>query len=310
MSRGHFIGLNHHRRMLADRERMAAYEAAITEAVRPGMRVLDLGTGTGVLALWAARAGAEVVAVEPHAVIEVARRVAADNGLADRIRFVRADSRELTLDAPVDLVVTECMGNFFVTDEMQPVLRDIPRHLAPGGVTLPRGISLHVAGATLPMWNELAFWEEPVGGFDFTGALDFARQSAYVVAAEPELLVTAPMCVAQFDLVKSPDEFSLRANLDVLHRRTIHAVLGWFDAQLTPDVVLSTRPGTRTHWGQTAFSVPATPVEPGDVVEMEIELVMDAELKSRWAWRGVIRRPGREDVTFSADTAMRFGGAA
>src|SRR5690606_22452433 len=114
VSRGHFIGLNHHRRMLADRERMEAYEAAITEAVRPGMRVLDLGTGTGVLAMWAARAGAEVVAVEPHAVIEVARRVAADNGLAERITFVRADSRELTLDAPVDLVVTECMGNFFV----------------------------------------------------------------------------------------------------------------------------------------------------------------------------------------------------
>ncbi|TNF27745.1 MAG: methyltransferase domain-containing protein [Deltaproteobacteria bacterium] len=296
--------------MLADRERMEAYEAAITQSVRPGMRVLDLGTGTGVLAMWAAKAGAEVVAVEPHAVIEVAKRVAADNGLADRIRFVRADSRELTLEQPVDLVVTECMGNFFVTDEMQPVLRDLPRHLAPGGKTLPLGISLHVAGATLPMWNELAFWQEPVGGFDYTGALDFARQSAYVVGTEPELLVTAPSEVARFDLVESPDTFSLRAELEVLHTRTLHAVIGWFDAQLTADVTLSTRPGTRTHWGQTAFSVPSTPVVPGDVIEVEIELVMDADLKSRWAWRGVIRRPGREDVAFEADTAMRFGGVA
>lgn len=310
MSRGHFIGLNHHRRMLADRERMEAYEAAISEAVRPGMRVLDLGTGTGVLAMWAARAGAEVVAVEPHAVIEVAKRVAADNGLAERITFIRADSQELTLDAPVDLVVTECMGNFFVTDEMQPVLRDLPRHLKPGGKTLPQAISLHVAGATLPMWRELAFWEEPVGGFDFTGALDFARQSAYVVGTEPELLVTEPAPVARFDLVASPDTFTLEARLPVLHRRTLHAVIGWFDAELTPDVTLSTRPGTRTHWGQTAFSVPATSVEPGDTVEIAIDLKMDADLKSRWAWRGVIRRPGREDVAFEADTAKRFGGAA
>lgn len=310
MSRGHFIGLNQHRRMLADRERMEAYERAIALAVAPGMRVLDLGTGTGILAMWAARAGAEVIAVEPHAIIEVARRVAADNGLAERIRFVRGDARELTLEAPVDLVITECMGNFFVTDEMQPVLRDLPRHLAPGGATLPKGITMHLAGATLPMWNELAFWDEPIGGFDYRGALDFARQAAYVVAAEPELLVTDARCVAEFPLVEAPDRFALRAELVVAERRTLHALLGWFDAELCDGVVLSTRPGTRTHWGQTAFAVPATAVEPGDRVEVEVDLAMDEDLKSRWVWRGVVRRPGRGDVTFAADTAQRFGGAA
>ena len=62
MSRGHFIGLHHHRLMLADAERMRAYQQAIAARVRPGQRVLDLGTGTGVLAMWAAQAGAEVVA--------------------------------------------------------------------------------------------------------------------------------------------------------------------------------------------------------------------------------------------------------
>ena len=129
MSRGHFIGLNHHRLMLADRIRMETYEEAIRRRVRPGMRVMDLGTGTGILAMWAAKAGAEVVAVEPHAVIEVAKALAEDNGLGEQITFVRADAKTLALDAPVDLVVTECMGNFFVTDEMQPVLRDLPRHL-------------------------------------------------------------------------------------------------------------------------------------------------------------------------------------
>ena len=310
MSRGHFIGLNQHRRMLADRERMEAYESAIDQAVRPGMRVLDLGTGTGILALWAAARGAEVVAVEPHAIIEVARRIAADNGLADRIEFIRADARELALDRPVDLVVTECMGNFFVTDEMQPVLRDLPRHLAPGGRTLPQAIRLSVAAATLPMWHELSFWTAPVGGFDFSGALDFARQAAYVVGTEPELLVSAPAEVARFPLVEAPDQFTLRASLTVTERRTVHAVIGWFDAQLTDEVELSTRPGTRTHWGQMAFAVPATAVEPGDVLDIALDLVMDEALKSRWSWRGVIRRPGREDVPFDADTALRFGGAA
>ena len=80
MSRGHFIGLNHHRQMLADRLRMEAYQRAIDLSVRPGMRVMDLGTGTGILAMWAARAGAKVTAIEPHEIIEVAKKITAAIG--------------------------------------------------------------------------------------------------------------------------------------------------------------------------------------------------------------------------------------
>lgn len=309
MSRGHFIGLNHHRLMLADGPRMRTYQRAIEARVRPGMRVMDLGTGTGILAMWAARAGAQVVAVEPTAIIGVAERVARDNGLADRITFVRETSQALTLDAPVDLVVTECMGNFFVTDEMQPVLRDLPRHLAPGGETLPRRISLHVAGAMLPFWKEIAFWTEPIGGFDYTGALDFATQQAYVVASDEELLATEIAQVADFPLVEAPNTLTLTASLAVTHKRMLHAVVGWFDADLADGVVLSTRPGTRTHWGQMAFVVPTTQVAPGDRVDITLRLSMDDDLKSGFDWRGTIVRPGRDDVPFASDTRRRFQGA-
>lgn len=311
MSRGHFIGLNHHRLMLADQVRMDTYQRAIAAAVRPGMRVLDVGTGTGVLAMWAAQAGAEVVAVEPHAIIEVARRVAADNGLADRIRFVQGDVRELeAVDGGFDLVVTECMGNFFVTDEMQPVMRSLPRLLAPDAVTIPRRITLHVAGAMLPFWNEIRFWEEPIGGLDYTGALAFARQSAYVVRTDEELVVTDVADVAGFPLVEAPDELELVGTLTVGARRTLDALVGWFDADLGADVVLSTRPGVRTHWGQMAFVVPSTAVAPGDTVSFRLTLSMDDALKSRWRWEGTIRRPGREDVSFASDTGRRFEGGA
>ncbi len=45
--------------MLDDQIRMAAYKNAIQEVVKPGMVVLDLGTGTGILGLWALQAGAK-----------------------------------------------------------------------------------------------------------------------------------------------------------------------------------------------------------------------------------------------------------
>ncbi|MFO0745011.1 MAG: class I SAM-dependent methyltransferase [Myxococcota bacterium] len=308
MSRGHFIGLNHHRLMLQDALRMDAYREAIRQRVKPGMRVMDLGTGTGVLAMWAAEAGADVVAVEPHAVIEVARRIARDNGLADKIQFIRADAKAMALDAPVDLVVTECMGNFFVTDEMQPVLRDLPRHMAPGAATLPRRISLHLAAATLPLWKEIRFWDEPIGGFDFSAAHDFARQAAYVINCEPELVATATAKVADFPLVEAPDAFVLDATLAVTKKVQLHALVGWFDADLADGVTLSTRPGQRTHWGQMAFPLPAVSVAPGDRLEVRLELAMDEKLKSYFRWSGKVVTAAGE-TAFEADTRRRFGDA-
>jgi SAM-dependent methyltransferase len=309
MSRGHFIGLNHHRLMLADRLRMEAFAAAIKARVRPGMRVLDLGTGTGILAMWAAQAGAEVVAVEPHAVIEVARRVAADNGLADRVRFVREDSREVALedDEKVELVISECMGNFFVTDEMQPVLRDLPRLMKAGGETLPRRISLHLAAATLPLWRELAFWDEPVGGLDYTAARAFAEQAAYVVHCEPDFIATDAAQVADFALVEAPDTFALACTLTATRNVTLHGLIGWFDADLAPDVTLSTAPGNRTHWGQMLFPLPETPVAAGGRVEVRLTLAMDAALRSHFRWEGRVEARSGEVVTFARDTRRRFG---
>ena len=243
MSRGHFIGLNHHRLMLADDVRMQAYQEAISRQVRPGMRVLDLGTGTGVLAMWAAKAGAEVVAIEPHEVIHVAEALARANELDAQIRFLKGDSRVLSLEGPVDLVVTECMGNFFVTDEMQPVLRDLPRHLTPDALTIPRQISLHLAAATLPMWRELSFWQQPVGDLDLSAASAFAHQAAYVIACEPELVSTERACVAAFLLIEAPDTLTLRSCLSVTRAVTLHALVGWFDADLGEGITLSTQPG-------------------------------------------------------------------
>lgn len=310
MSRGHFIGLNHHRLMLADGLRMEAYQRAIAARVEPGMRVLDLGTGTGILALWAARAGAEVVAVEPHAVIEVAKRIAEDNGLADRIRFVRGDSREIEA-AAVDLVITECMGNFFVTDEMQPVLRDLPRHFAEGVpvATMPRRIALKLAAATLPLWRELSFWEDQIGGFDFSGAIDFASQAAYVVHCEPEFIATETRTAADFVLVESPDRFTLEVSLPVTMACRLHGLIGWFDADLAEGVVLSTEPGQRTHWGQMVFPLPGVPVRPGDRLDAKLELAMDLDAhRSHFRWYGeVITKDGVHP--FERDTRKRFGGA-
>ena len=67
--------------MLSDEGRVTAFHQSIRAAVKPGDVVLELGTATGLMAFWAAQAGARHVhAVEPDAAIALARQSARDNG--------------------------------------------------------------------------------------------------------------------------------------------------------------------------------------------------------------------------------------
>ena len=88
-----------HLPMLADHERNAAYEAAIKAKVAPNDIVLDIGTGSGLLAMMAARAGAKhVYACEAHPILaEMAKTIIADNGYSEQITVIAKQSTDISL---------------------------------------------------------------------------------------------------------------------------------------------------------------------------------------------------------------------
>ena len=89
--------------------------AALEDEVRPGSRWLDLGTGTGILAVVAAQCDAgEVVAVDsdPEAVA-VAREVVAANRGLERVSF-RTGSLDPGLDGQFDGVVVNVSAAYLV----------------------------------------------------------------------------------------------------------------------------------------------------------------------------------------------------
>jgi len=107
---GQFIPLHYHFNMLQDQARTGAFRAAIQAVVRPGMKVLELGGGTGVLSFFAAEQGAEVLCVERNrALVRKARELTRLNNVDSQVEVIHDDAALFTPSEPVDLVICEML---------------------------------------------------------------------------------------------------------------------------------------------------------------------------------------------------------
>ena len=176
--------------------------AALAAAVRPDDVVLDIGTGSGVLAVAAARAGARhVYAVEASDIAEVAERVFAVNGVQDRVTLLPGWSRQIELPEPADLLVAEVIGNEPLEEEILETTLDARTdcwHLAPASI--PHALTLLARPVLLPEAEirQRAFGRAAVErwrglyGIDFEPLLDAAIPGPTHTITEGEVVATWP----------------------------------------------------------------------------------------------------------------------
>lgn len=247
-----FARVDVHRRMIADTARVSAYRRALAAVVRPDRVVLDAGTGTGLLAVLAARAGARhVYAVDRSDLLELAAEVVAASGLSDRVTLLRGDFGDVALPEPVDVIVTETFGAFALAEGAAPDLATcVARHLAPGGHLLPGRVSLHLAPVRAPdlMAAALGVFERH-GDVDLSPLRRRAATEGWSTAVRPAALLH-PGCVAATGPTTAA-HLAGEALFEALAPGPVHALAGWFTLHLTDGVDLPTGPADPpTHWKQ------------------------------------------------------------
>eukprot|EP00197_Chlamydomonas_leiostraca_P014660 CAMPEP_0202867434 /NCGR_PEP_ID=MMETSP1391-20130828/9431_1 /ASSEMBLY_ACC=CAM_ASM_000867 /TAXON_ID=1034604 /ORGANISM="Chlamydomonas leiostraca, Strain SAG 11-49" /LENGTH=379 /DNA_ID=CAMNT_0049547481 /DNA_START=156 /DNA_END=1295 /DNA_ORIENTATION=+ len=311
--------LYHQKEMLEDHKRTGAYYQAIMSNRRQfqGKVVLDVGTGSGILSIFAAKAGAKkVYAVEATDMANHARKLVAHNKLDGVVEVLQGTIETIELPEKVDIIISEWMGYFLLRESMLDsviVARD--KFLKPGGALYPSHAAMYMVPirthmtaqrvtefqGSMESWAEFLHEMQDYYQVDLDVLSDNFRkeQREYYLHTgqwtdvHPQQMLGSPCCFKKYDLHKvtlaelqAPlvEEFSMH----VADGGPVEALCGYFDVSFRGsdenpadnDVKLTTSPDPTgaTHWGQQVFYVhPALDCAPGDKLKAKFTMTRKKE---------------------------------
>uniref|UniRef100_A0A8C9YVW3 Protein arginine N-methyltransferase 3 n=1 Tax=Sander lucioperca TaxID=283035 RepID=A0A8C9YVW3_SANLU len=248
-----------HEEMLKDKVRTESYRDFMyrnPEVFRDKV-VLDVGCGTGILSMFAARAGAKkVIAVDQSEIIYQAMDIVRSNQLEDKITLIKGRIEDIKLPVEqVDIIISEWMGYFLLFESMlDSVLYARDLYLADGGSVYPDlcNISLAAVGDTQKHQDHIAFWDD-VYGFNMACMKKAVVPEAMVEAVKTETLISEPTVIQTIDCNRvCLSELEFASDFCLKITNTTDCTVSTH--RCCPLVMFSTGPQvTKTHWKQTVF---------------------------------------------------------
>ena len=284
--------------MLQDSIRTESYRKAIQEVVQPGDRVLDFGCGTGVLSIFAERAGAsKVYALDRSSMLQAAEEIFRKNGCKN-IESVFGEGDTVELPGQVDIIVSEWMGHFLFAERMlSPLITLRDKFLRPGGRIIPESCSLHLCLViNKTHYDELGFLRTRPYDIDYSPVSEWAFYEVGVHRFRAEDLHPQTVRLGEFSLTSVRETPHLLKTTITPEEATVaYGMCGWFEAQLSPNVRLSTSPFLPpTHWFHFHFPfVRPLEVAAGETIEIEVEIVPQRG-QNGYTWRASTAHEVRE----------------
>lgn len=271
-----------HFAMLNDVERNKAFESAIKHFVRPNKTVLDIGAGSGLLAMIAARHGAScVTSCEMiQAIAHLAKKIIAINGFQDQITIVPKKSGDLVVGLDLakraDVLITETIDCGLVGEGILPIIRHARQALLTADAKIiPSKAAVKFSMLESHLVHNLNFASD-AASFDVSPFNIFSTVGYFPVRLWiwPHRLLSKPTTALEFDFqVDSLKSRQKEISVQVEHNGTLHGVVFWFELDLGNGVVLNNAvDNEKSHWMQAVqcFEKPMI-VQKGDVLNLRIQ---------------------------------------
>lgn len=273
-------GLDFYADLLQGGRRLEAFRRGIASAVGPGDVVLEVGTGLGTFAFFAAQAGStDIWAVESHPVVHVAETLAAANGWGGAIRFVRGAVPDAELPEEVDVLVFEDFPVRFMDRPTYALLERLVReHLRSGGRMVPRAGRLSLAPvesrALRGTLLSLGAGDAPHFGIDWRPLRPLLANAPRKASLDEADLRGVAVQGPVLPLLPVPGaaDLGLEGTWDADSEAHLDALALWFDLEVAEGEWISNRPSEDPEpWGQWILPLdPPLPVECGARVEARV----------------------------------------
>lgn len=281
-----------HEEMLKDEVRTKTYMNSIIQNKHlfKDKIVMDVGCGTGILSMFAAKAGAkQVIGVECSSIIHQAKKIIDANGLSEQITLLHGKVEEVELPEgieKVDIIISEWMGYFLLYESMlDTVLVARDKFLKKGGLLFPDKATLYIAAIEDGeyMNEKIHFWDN-VYGFDMSSIKELAYLEPLVDTVESEAVVTNQTKILEVDIATvTKEELDFLGEFKINARRSdyVHAFVAYFDCTFSKchkPITFSTSPHSEyTHWKQTVFYLQnPIAIGPGEMITGKISCKRNA----------------------------------
>ncbi|KAF8093906.1 hypothetical protein N665_0375s0023 [Sinapis alba] len=286
--------------MLNDSRRNRAYRLAIEKTITEPCHVLDIGAGTGLLSMMAARAmggtcdsKGMVTACESYLpMVKLMRKVLHKNGMTKNINLINKRSDELKVGSDIasraDVLVSEILDSELLGEGLIPSLQHAhDMLLVDNPKTVPYRATTYcqlVESTFLCNMHDLQSNEARISdgvrlvppGLESLFGIKSQQYSMHVDAIEKEIkLLSEPVKIFEFDFWKRPESNGeLDVHIEAMNEGSVHAIISWWVLQLDSEgtIFYSTAPrwidsnseiGVRDwcdHWKQCVWFTPGAGV--------------------------------------------------
>ncbi len=287
-----------HQKMLADTIRCQRYHDALVKHVKPDSVVVDLGTGTGILAIFAAKCGAKkVYAIDHSDIIQHAEKLAKREGLTN-IEFIHGHSSRFVPNSKVDILVHDQIGSYLFDEKMIVNIVDLrERVMRSDGLILPGHYDLFLEPVQMHSDRVVRhIWDEKICGVDITSLSELEvpyswyHRFSFNDPGAVDHFLCEPESVLSFDLHTINEESQLPTQLSysrpVVKGGRIDGFLVYFHARFDDEVFFTTGPEAdrAMSWSYQLLRTKPLQYETGQTLNFNIEVDRWSNTNS-WRWK-------------------------